>query len=363
MLYNWYCKFWHQPDISLDKYTYAFCYDDVFDKSSTINCPSPDSVLVTFGGFATVPAGHYPVVNAGNDTIITLPVNKVTLKGSGSDPDGDSVTFAWSQLAGTPATIGSPGSANPIISGLTQGTYTFRLLVSNGTYFRIDDVVVTVNASQATTGTNIALNKSVTASSSQAGNEVAKVNDGSLTSRWAGGTNTYPQWVEIDLGAEYSLSKFLLKPYSSRDYHYNIDVKSAGGTYSTVVDRSTNTEGAAVLMDNVTAQGRFVRVTVTGAATYTGGWATLYEIEAYGTPVDTNTAVRNLKQDEITLYPNPALDEVTIKGVNPGSFISIYTVQGLKVLESSGNKVNLSPLPAGMYLLRTGNKVCRFMKK
>ncbi|MFL5746043.1 MAG: glycoside hydrolase family 64 protein, partial [Niastella sp.] len=32
--YNWYCKFWHQPDISLNSLTYSFCYDDVFNKSS-----------------------------------------------------------------------------------------------------------------------------------------------------------------------------------------------------------------------------------------------------------------------------------------------------------------------------------------
>jgi hypothetical protein len=50
--FNWYCKFWHQTDISLNGLTYAFCYDDVFDKSSTINAPSPTRALITIGGFA-----------------------------------------------------------------------------------------------------------------------------------------------------------------------------------------------------------------------------------------------------------------------------------------------------------------------
>ncbi|MDJ1471052.1 beta-1,3-glucanase family protein [Xanthocytophaga flava] len=50
--YNWYCKFWHQTDISYNGRTYAFCYDDVFDKSSTINASSPISAKITIGGFA-----------------------------------------------------------------------------------------------------------------------------------------------------------------------------------------------------------------------------------------------------------------------------------------------------------------------
>ncbi len=56
--YNWYCKFWHQPDISLNSLTYSFCYDDVFDKSSTINASSPIRATITVGGFpGTTPGG------------------------------------------------------------------------------------------------------------------------------------------------------------------------------------------------------------------------------------------------------------------------------------------------------------------
>jgi len=363
MIYNWYCKFWHQPDISLDKFSYAFCYDDVFDKSSTINCPSPTNVLVTVGGFAVPPQGHYPVINAGNDTTITLPSNTVTLKGKGNDPDGIPVTYAWSCFSGGSSVIESPNSATTNVSGLTQGSYTFRLIVSNGTLFKIDDVVVTVNPVQSVSEINIALNKPVTASSFQTGNEIVKINDGIATSRWAGSAASYPQWFEIDLGAEYSLTKFQLKPYASRDYRYIIEIKPNGGTYKTVKDRSANTESATVLVDNVTTQGRFVKVTFTGAATYTGGWVSLYEIEAYGNIVNTSTEIADLKREEISVYPNPVNDLITVKGVNLNSCISIYTIQGSKVMESTGNKLNASALKAGMYLLKTENQLCRFIKR
>ena len=54
--YNWYCKFWHQNDISNNSKTYSFCYDDVFDQSSTIVCTSTTKVAITIGvGEGTVP--------------------------------------------------------------------------------------------------------------------------------------------------------------------------------------------------------------------------------------------------------------------------------------------------------------------
>lgn len=50
--FNEYVKFWHSEDISYESETYAFCYDDVFDHSSTIQNPNPTAVKVTIGGFA-----------------------------------------------------------------------------------------------------------------------------------------------------------------------------------------------------------------------------------------------------------------------------------------------------------------------
>ena len=63
--FNWYCQFWHQPDVSYNGLTYAFCYDDVFDKSSTINAPSPVRATITVGGFAgQTPTGFSSVIQA-----------------------------------------------------------------------------------------------------------------------------------------------------------------------------------------------------------------------------------------------------------------------------------------------------------
>lgn len=74
-----------------------------------------------------------PIANAGKDTSITLPVNSVTLSGSGSaDRQGTALTYLWTKTAG-PAqySISNAATANPVISGLIAGNYSFTLTVTN----------------------------------------------------------------------------------------------------------------------------------------------------------------------------------------------------------------------------------------
>lgn len=91
-----------------------------------------------------------PVVSAGIDQMVdegTL----VQLAGSGSDPDGDVVTFAWTQTAGPAVTLTSTSVANPFFAapqvGIAGAVLTFKLAATaNG---------VTVNASVNITVRNV----------------------------------------------------------------------------------------------------------------------------------------------------------------------------------------------------------------
>jgi dienelactone hydrolase len=89
-----------------------------------------------------------PVANAGSDKTITLPTSSVTLSGSGSDADGSISKYAWTKTAGpSGAVISSPSSASTSVTALVQGSYTFRLTVTdNGGATAYNDVNVTVNA-------------------------------------------------------------------------------------------------------------------------------------------------------------------------------------------------------------------------
>ncbi len=73
-----------------------------------------------------------PSANAGNNQTITLPVNSVTLSGTGTDTDGTITGYNWSKISG-PATftITNSNNAQTTVTGLIQGTYTFQLKITD----------------------------------------------------------------------------------------------------------------------------------------------------------------------------------------------------------------------------------------
>src|SRR5205085_9024059 len=79
-----------------------------------------DDVTVTVNA-ASSSSNQSPIANAGPDQTITLPVNSVTLNGSGADSDGTIASYQWTQISGGVATIVSATSGSTSITGLVQG--------------------------------------------------------------------------------------------------------------------------------------------------------------------------------------------------------------------------------------------------
>jgi hypothetical protein len=69
----------------------------------------------------------------------------------------------------------------------------------------------------------------------------------------------------------------------------------------------------------------------------------------------------------IDLYPNPAKDIIRIEGLEGEHEISIYNAMGMKVktMTLQGDaEINISELPAGLYLLRIGSqRTLKFIKE
>lgn len=71
---------------------------------------------------------------------------RVILNGSASyDPDGDHLTFMWTQVAGPPVTLSYYNTKNPSFTPQAEGNYVFRLVVNDGKLkSSADDVIITI---------------------------------------------------------------------------------------------------------------------------------------------------------------------------------------------------------------------------
>ena len=103
------------------------------------------TIVVSSGASVTNVA---PVAKAGGDATITLPTSTYTLNGSASsDQDGTIASYLWTKVSGPAATIVSPTAASTSVNGLVQGTYVFKLKVTDDKGATGEDqVTVTVNA-------------------------------------------------------------------------------------------------------------------------------------------------------------------------------------------------------------------------
>lgn len=92
---------------------------------------------------------QFPTADAGFDQSITLPTNSTTLSGSATDPDGTISSYTWEKVSGpTGGVIVSPNSATTNITGLTQGTYLYRLKAMDNEFnIDIDEIEIVVNPS------------------------------------------------------------------------------------------------------------------------------------------------------------------------------------------------------------------------
>lgn len=108
-----------------------------------------DTVQVVVSASQTVA----PTANAGIDLSIELPDDSVTLNGSGSSAPGSFITgYLWEKVSGPAGgTITNPSGVTTTVTGLLEGTYVFRLTVTNAENLTGTDLTqVTVEAAPVT---------------------------------------------------------------------------------------------------------------------------------------------------------------------------------------------------------------------
>ncbi|APY12281.1 hypothetical protein BWZ22_14075 [Seonamhaeicola sp. S2-3] len=247
-------------------------------------------------------------------------------------------------------------NSNGLVTGIAEGSAIITVTTDDGSY--TDTSVVNVIA--VATSPNLALNKPITGTGVHDDvHEVANLVDGSTNTRWS--VSGFPQTAIIDLGAIYTVGRTELVCYNDRDYQFTVSISNTeDGTYTQIVDRSDNTTpGSSTnpIIDTFAGiDGRFVKITILGAETYTGTWSSLMEFRVFETESLSINEINNTS--EIKLWPNPATNQVNIRFNNNFHTLKVYNYVGKLVVNQSinSNLVDTSNLNPGLYIFQlSGN--------
>ncbi|MGJ8683535.1 MAG: chondroitinase-B domain-containing protein [Nonlabens sp.] len=263
----------------------------------------------------------------------------------------------WTTSDTTIATV----DVNGLVTATGGGIATITATTVDGSFTDTASIEV-LTAPDCVQGTNLALSGTVASfTDEQAGNPASNVIDGDASNRWS--AMNFPQSMVIDLGAGLNINAVNLFPYQNRDYQYLIEGSATSATsgFTTLVDRQSNTTQATSINDtfNDTVI-RYVRFTVTGAATYTGPWVSIADLQVICAGA-VLSADSNLLSTQIKMYPSPFKEQLTIdisdSLISEITTLRIVDVMGKVVYKTenvaSKNQITLSStISPGMYFVQ-----------
>jgi len=322
------------------------CYLDNLGMTSSSTCP-----IITYGnncapipvsGISVTPASA--VISVGNTQQLTATI---------SPSNATNTQVIWSSTNVSVATV----DANGLVTGQNPGLATINGTTADGGLQDTSSIEVLppLTAPDCQENTNLSLSGSVISfSDQQITNPATNVIDGDLSSRWS--AEFFPQNLVIDLGDAYNINGINLNPYQGRDYRYLVEGSATSPTsgFITLVDRQNNITGGTVINDTFDYEVvRYIKLTVTGAATYTGPWVSIAE-----SVLSVSTNVLN---NDVRLYPNPFNNEITVtlKSSRISSVSEIRLVDTLgRIIETKKDITNTTTLkfnqtlPKALYFLQ-----------
>jgi len=125
---------------------------------------------------------------------------------------------------------------------------------------------------------NVALGKTVEASTSYSSYPAGNVTDGDASSRWSSAFSD-SQWIYVDLGAVYTIHQVVLQWETAYGRSYTIQVSNDASTWSDVYSTTTGDGGVDDITLALPVSGRYVRLLGTQRGTVYG--YSLWEFEVY----------------------------------------------------------------------------------
>jgi hypothetical protein len=231
----------------------------------------------------------------------TQNVNRFVVKHAGAG--GEDAAWNTRDFNIQVSSNGTTWSTVATVTANTASTTTHAITAVSARYIRLNVTTPTSNGNAAArvyefeaygssgpTLSNLALGRAATADSSCNANESpAKAVNGSVsggnTDKWCSTGSS--KWLQVDLGAAQSLSRFVVKHAGAGGENtawntsaFTIQVSSNASTWTTVATVSGNT-ASTTTHDITTVSARYVRLNITAQGG--DGAARVYEFEAWGT--------------------------------------------------------------------------------
>ncbi|MBM9506292.1 ricin-type beta-trefoil lectin domain protein [Actinacidiphila acididurans] len=240
-------------------------------------CTGAAGQLWTLPTGSGTPGNTVTVTGPGNQTSTVGTAASLQIQASDS-ASGQALTYSAS---GLPAGL-SVNASTGLISGTptAAGTSNVTVTAKDGTGATgSTSFTWTVNGTGGTCGTtNLALNKTATASSQENGSFGPQgAVDGNLGTRWSSAFSD-PQWLQVDLGATHSICQVVLNWETAYGKSFQLQTSNDGTTWTTVYSTTTGTGGVQTL--NVAGSGRYLRMYGTARSTQYG--YSLWELQAFG---------------------------------------------------------------------------------
>jgi len=334
---------------------YSFTWTNVAEGAYALTARAVDNEGVSRVSLSSNITVQIPVDVTGVDLVeVTGPIAvdaSVPLEAVISPADATNQNLLFETNDPSIATVTQNGTLNAI----SEGTITLTVTTADGGFVDSQVIQVLTPSSEF----NWALGQPTVGSATPDGsNDEDNLVDDDTNTRWS--VNSFPQSATVDLEGNIKITQTEVTCYEDRAYQFIIEgALDEAGPYTTLVERSDNripgipTVPIINSVDSVEA--RYVRITVSGAAVYTGAWISLTELRVFGEGERTFTGIEEEERTQFTLSPNPATADVTIKASEAYSTVALFDASGKALIRTQINQVvtlDIDELPAGMYLVK-----------
>ncbi|TCM99319.1 carbohydrate binding protein with CBM6 domain [Paenibacillus sp. BK033] len=169
-----------------------------------------------------------------------------------------------------------------------SNTIAYKFETTDSGNVNLDNIVLSDTTSgTAPSGTNLALNKSISSNNNYTGFGAANAVDGNASTYYEGAANSYPNTLTVDLGSAQSVNSVVLKlpaSWGTRTQTFSVAASTDNNTFTTVAASETYTfnpsSGNTVTVSFAASSARSVRVNFTANSGAAGGQ--ISELEVYG---------------------------------------------------------------------------------